>query len=68
MKRASYREAIEWVACNDSAADDGNDDPQTVSELVSSHLVADIFAVDVLKVGTDVVRFRKKHLIIVKLK
>lgn len=60
MNRASYREAIRWIAVNDSAADDTANDPQTVSELVSSVLIADLFDVDSLKVGKDVVRARKK--------
>lgn len=55
MKRASYRDAIDWVAQNDSAGDEGNLHPETVSELVSSHLVADIFGVEYIKVGRDVV-------------
>lgn len=58
MKRASYRDAVDWIAQNDSGADPGALDPVTVSELVSSVLVADIFGVDVLKVGADVVRRR----------
>lgn len=60
MKRASYRDAIYWIAQNDSAADDGADDPQTVGELVTSSLIADVFGVSALKVGTDVVRQREK--------
>lgn len=59
MKRASYRHAIEWIAHNDSAADDGADDPEIVAELVSSALVADIFGIDTERVGRDVVRFRR---------
>lgn len=43
MKRASYRNAIDWIAQMDSPADDGSLDPETVKELVSSALVADIF-------------------------
>jgi len=60
MRRASYRNAIDWIAEMDSAADDGADDRFTVSELVTSQLIADIFGVDPLKVGADVVRARKK--------
>lgn len=59
MKRASYRHAIEWIAQMDSAADDTAHDPQVVSELVTSLLVADIFDVEPLKVGADVVRERR---------
>lgn len=55
MKRASYRDAIDWVAQNDCPGDDG--DP---AELVSACLVADIFGVSREKVGADVARLRKK--------
>ncbi len=58
MKRASYRDAIDWIAQNDSVMDDGADDPHTVGELVSSALVADIFGIEPDKVGRDVVRRR----------
>lgn len=61
MKRASYREAIAWVAANDSAGDEDALDPEKVSELVSACLVADIFGVSYEKVGADIVRYRKKH-------
>lgn len=61
MKRASYREAIEWIADNDSAADGDALDPEAVSHLVSSVLIADIFDVDSKKVGEDIVRYRKKY-------
>lgn len=60
MKRASYRKAVEWIAVNDSAADDTARDPAIVAELVSSLLIADIFDVDPLKVGIAVVRVRKR--------
>ena len=60
MKRASYRDAIEWIARNDSAGDEGADDPVTVGELVTSLLVADIFDVEPDRVGRDVVRCRAK--------
>ncbi|HYK13839.1 MAG TPA: hypothetical protein VEW70_07635 [Burkholderiales bacterium] len=58
MKRASYREAIEWIAHNDGSGDDEADDPQHVAESVTACLVADLFNVDPLKVGADVVRAR----------
>ena len=61
MKRASYREAIAWIAMNDSCINEGHDDPVTVSELVSSHLIADIFNVPFIKVGEDVVKYRAKQ-------
>lgn len=59
MKRASYRDAIDWIAQNDSGADDDALVPERVAELVSSVLVADIFAVECERVGRDVVRCRK---------
>lgn len=61
MKRASYRDAIRWIADNDSGADDGALDPVIVAELVSSVLVADLFDVPSAKVGADVVRERLKQ-------
>jgi len=60
MKRASYREAINWVAENDSAADPDSLDPDAVQYLVSAVLVADIFDVPSEKVGRDIVRRRRK--------
>jgi hypothetical protein len=62
MKRASYREAIEWIAFNDSAADDDAFDESVAGSLVSAVLVADIFDVPSEKVGRDIVRVRRKEL------
>jgi hypothetical protein len=62
MKRASYRDAIEWIAGNDSAGDHDALDPEAAGSLVSSVLVADIFDVPSDKVGADIVRVRKKTL------
>jgi hypothetical protein len=59
MKRASYRAAIEWVALNDSGAEDLTE--EQCGELITSVLVADLFAVDDSKVGRDVYRERAKH-------
>ncbi len=60
MKRASYRDAIDWVAQMDSPDDDGNLDPAIAQSLVSAALVADIFGVPSAKVGDDVVHRRRK--------
>lgn len=60
MKRASYRDAIRWIALNDSAGDDDALDPVVVSELITSCLVADVFGVSTERVGIDVVRKRKQ--------
>jgi hypothetical protein len=61
MKYPSYKAAIAWIANNDSCSDDGNNNPQTVSELVTSCMIADIFEVDHLKVGRDVCKMRLKN-------
>jgi hypothetical protein len=58
MKRASYRDAIDWIAQNDSPADDGSFEPATVQCLVSAVLVADIFDVPHERVGRDIVKRR----------
>ena len=60
MKRASYREAIQWVADNDGSGDAERLDLEEVSYLVSSLLVADLFGVDPERVGRDVIRKRKQ--------
>jgi hypothetical protein len=59
MKRASYREAIEWVALNDSAGVADARQPEIVQDLVSAVLVADIFDVPQSRVGRDIVRCRE---------
>ena len=61
MKRASYREAIAWIAMNDSAGDDDALDPKAAGSLITSCLVADIFGIDQDKVGADVVKYRRKE-------
>jgi hypothetical protein len=55
LKRASYREAVEWIA--------GNDEPSNpdVEELLSVALIADIFGTTPERVARDVLRFRAKH-------
>lgn len=59
MKRASYKEAIAWVAMNDETADMN---PESVKFFITSLLIADIFDVEEDKVGKDIVRFRKKNM------
>jgi hypothetical protein len=63
MKRASYRDAINWVARNDSAGDLDALDPEIAGSLVSAILVADIFEVTSTRVGADIVRVRRKFLV-----
>jgi hypothetical protein len=58
MKRASYREAVAWIAQNDEPEDG---DADNVAGYISTTLVADIFGVDQERVGRDVVRYRVKH-------
>lgn len=57
MKRASYREAIRWIAENDSSGDDLTE--EECGSLVTSILVANIFDVDSDRVGRDVLKARK---------
>lgn len=61
MKRPSYKEAIEYIALNDSPGDEGALNPEDCSGLVTSQLVSAIFHIDSKKVGKDVAIFRKKH-------
>lgn len=61
MKRPSYREAVAWVAENDSGGSADALEPTVVSELVTACLVADLFGVEPERVGQDVVKYRKKH-------
>jgi hypothetical protein len=63
MKRASYREAVRWIALNDSPGDDGGLDPKIASELVTSVLIADLFDVSVERIGSDIVRERERHFV-----
>jgi hypothetical protein len=58
MKRASYREAIQWIAVNDEAGVEKTE--AECGELVSSVLVADLFDVTLERVGRDVYKAREK--------
>lgn len=60
MKRASYKEAIAWIALNDDAAGEEAFDIESVKGYVTTCLVADIFGVDQNKVGKDIVKYRKR--------
>jgi len=61
MKRASYREAIAWVAECDSGGNPDALDYEVVADLITACLVADVFDVAPEKVGKDIVAYRKKH-------
>ncbi len=59
MKRASYREAVEWIAWNDDGADGPN--VEVIDAYVSTALVADLFGVETMKVARDIARHREKN-------
>ena len=57
MKRASYREAIKWIADEDEPT---IMDPEVISGFISVLLIADIFDVSSKKVAADVLKQREK--------
>jgi hypothetical protein len=57
MARASYRKAVEWIAHNDEP---GDRDPESVSEFISTLLVADIFGKEPLTVARAIIRYRER--------
>lgn len=57
MKRASYRNGIDFIACNDEP---GEMDPDAIKGMPSVFLLAELFGVTQEKVAADVVRLRKK--------
>lgn len=59
MKRASYREAIEVIACNDESAEHN---PLVMAGMASVLVIAAIFGKDQDTVANDVVKYRIKHL------
>jgi len=61
MKRASYKEAVAWVATNDSGGEVDALEPAVCAELITAALVADIFSVPADKVGRDIAAYRKRH-------
>jgi hypothetical protein len=58
MKRASYREAVRWIAFNDEPSET---DAESIEGYISTLLIADIFDVDPSKVAKDVLKERNKH-------
>jgi hypothetical protein len=59
MKRASYKDAVDWVAGNDDCewAEFPHGDPDAcATPSVSACLVRDLFGVDEIKIRTDVQR------------
>lgn len=61
MKRASYREAVSWIALNDGNGDDCRLDVEEVRGMTTTILIADIFDQDTREVAAAIVRFRKKE-------
>jgi hypothetical protein len=58
LKQASYRAGVAWIAENDEP---GDRDPETVAELISTMLLADLFGAEPERVATDIIRYRAKH-------
>jgi hypothetical protein len=58
LKRASYRDAVSWIALNDEP---GDRDPETVAEIISVVLTAELFGAAPERVATDIIRYRTKH-------
>lgn len=58
MKRASYREAVQWIADNDNPADD--EPVIEVAGYMTVMLIADIFDTSTGRVAKDVVWRRAK--------
>lgn len=57
MKRASYREGVEWIALNDDVEER---DQERLTGYISVALLADIFCVEREKVARDVARKRSQ--------
>ena len=56
MKRASYKEAVRWIAENDNSGNGDNENQ--IEEYVTTALIADIFGIDAKKVAKDINRIR----------
>lgn len=57
MKRASYRDGVDFIAQNDEPAER---DPKEVDGLATVVMLASIFGVSTERVARDVVRLRTK--------
>lgn len=57
MKRASYRDGVDFIAQNDEV---NERDPQVVDGLATVVMLASIFGVSTDRVARDVVRLREK--------
>ena len=59
VKRASYRDAVDFIAWNDEPGIGADAKTiEIVAELVTVTLVASIFAVELTKVAKDVIKLR----------
>jgi phage regulator Rha-like protein len=58
LKRASYRDAINFIAFNDEPLDR---DPASAGTYTTSLLVAEIFGTTTERVGRDIVRLRERE-------
>jgi hypothetical protein len=58
MKRASYREAVAWIALNDDAGAAYAMVMSEVAGMISVVLVADLFGKEPHHVATDVIKYR----------
>lgn len=54
-KRASYHEAVEWIALNDEAEDM---DAESIASFVTTCLVADLWDKDTAVVAADILKFK----------
>jgi hypothetical protein len=54
--RASYRDAIRWIAENDEG---GETDPEVIADMITALLVADLFGKEPAAVAAAVIRKRK---------
>lgn len=64
MRRASYREGVEWIAMNDNVGDDGPGEPdaeRNVAGYISTGLLAALFDVEPARVARDVMRIRRRE-------
>jgi hypothetical protein len=58
MKRASYRDAVAWIALNDEPSER---DLGFIADQISVVLIADVMNVDPHRIARDVIRYREKH-------
>lgn len=62
MKRASYKEAIAWIAMNDGPGDSWAMDVEQMKGQTSVVLIADLFGKPAREVAEKVVEYRRLNL------